>query len=142
MGPGTAAKPERGLGRDQKRGLTRNRHEDEQPKQLVFYGVFAHSGRAKRPKTLYFTVCSRPRERRRGQKPCILQCFRAFGKGEGPKTPCILHCVRALGKGEGAKNLAFYNVFAPSGRAKGPNTLYLQCFRAFGKGEGAKNLII
>ena len=50
LGPGTAAKPERGLGRDQKRALTRKRHEAEA-----------------------------------AQTPGILQCFRAFGKGEGAK---------------------------------------------------------
>ena len=72
---------------------------------IVFYNVFAPSEKAERPKTLYFTVFSRLRKRRSGPKHCILQCFRAFGKGEA------------------AQNIVIYSVFAPSEKAERPKTL-------------------
>ena len=161
------------------------------PKHLVIYNVFAPSEGARCPKTMYFTWFSRPRKGRSGQKHCILQCFRACGKGEVSKTrvfyivfapsekaqrpitlyflmfsrlqkgrgvqnPCILQCFRALGKGAAAKHFVVYNMFAPSEKAQRPNTLYftmfsrlrkgrsgpkpcvLKCFRALGKGETAQ----
>ena len=54
-------------------------------KSLAFHSVFAPSERAKRPTTLHFTMFLRLRKGRGGQKPCILLCFRAFGKGDGAK---------------------------------------------------------
>ena len=107
----------------------------EATKKLAFESVSAPWERAKGQKPLYFTRFLLLRRRRRGQTPYILQYFRAFGMGEG------------------ANNLVLYNNFAPSEKAKGPNTLYfqlfsrlrkgrrgqtrriLQCFRAFGMGE-------
>ena len=108
----------------------------------VFYSVFAPSEKARRPKTVHFTVFSRLRKRRSGPKLCILYCFRACGKGGA------------------VQNTVFYIVFAPSEKAKRPNTLHfilisrlrkrrsgpkrciLQCFRAFGKGGAAKTYAV
>ena len=89
----------------------------EKAQNTVFYSVFAPSEKAKRPKTLCFTVCSRLRKRPKGSKHCILQCFRAFGKGQN------------------AQNIVFYNMFAPSERTRGQTHCILHFFRAVGKGQ-------
>ena len=70
----------------------------------------------------------------------------------------ILQCFRTFGEDEAAQKRISYNFFAPSERAKEPNTLYftlfsrlqkkrrgqtqciVHCFRAFGNGEAAKHL--
>ena len=111
------------------------------PKKNTFYNVFASSEKANVPNTLYFTMFSRLRKGPRTQPLCILQGFRAFGKGRN------------------AQHIVFYIVFAPSEKAKRPKTLYftlfsrlrtrrrgpkhriLQCFRAFGKGGAAQNIV-
>ena len=109
--------------------------EGEGARHLTFYNIFAPSEWAKGPTTLYCTIILRLRRRRKGQTPCIFNCFRAFGKGEGAKHVAFYNVFAPSEWAKGAKHLVFSIVFVfPSERAKGPQTLYFIVFSCLRKG--------
>ena len=54
----------------------------------------------------------------------------------------ILQCFRTFGEDEAAQKRIFYNVFAPSERAKEPNTVYFTLFSHLWRGRGGPKAYI
>ena len=75
-------------------------------------------------KTMYFTM------------------FRTFGKGEAAKQRMYFTYFRAFGTGEAANNHICYIVFAPSEKAKRPNTLYFAVCWRLGNRRGRQKLCV
>ena len=137
LGPGTAAKPERGLGRDQKRGLTRRRHEDDTGKEaglgkerkpgLKRVGgthLRLGPGAAAGPERGLGRDWKRGLKRRRHEH----ESGKEAGLGKERKLR------------EPAKNLVSYNVFTLSDRTNGPKPCILSCVGACGREKRAKAL--